>query len=112
MRGGFACKAFRAKARRGLKPALLLIPYLLNAQTAADSITGKVTYTGPKPVVRNISMEANPVCFKLHPGGIPAQDLVLNPDNTVRNALVYVKAGLFGQQFPQPAPTGLSLART
>jgi plastocyanin len=78
------------------------MPAHLMAQAPADSITGKVIYTGPKPVVRNISMEANPVCFKLHPNGVPAQDFLLNPDNTVRNALVYVKTGIFGKQFPAP----------
>jgi len=92
-------------ARRGAKAALLLalITCLLHGQAPADSITGKVIYTGPKPTGRTISMEANPVCFKLHPNGVPAQDLILNPDNTVRNALVYVKAGLFGKQFSAPA---------
>ena len=75
-----------------------------NAQApASDSITGKVIYTGPKPAIRNISMEANPVCFKLHPNGVPSQEVLLNPDNTLRNALVYVKAGLLGKQFPVPA---------
>src|SRR5712691_1790765 len=34
---------------------------------AADSITGKVIYSGPKPTVRTISMEANAACAKLHP---------------------------------------------
>ena len=70
---------------------------------ASDSISGKVIYTGPKPVVRNISMEANPVCFKLHPNGVPSPEVILNPDGTLRNALVYVKAGLAGKQFPPPA---------
>jgi plastocyanin len=85
----------------GLAVAIFLIAPA-DAQAPADVITGKVIYTGPKPTVRNISMEANPACFKLHPNGVPAQDLILNSDNTVRNALVYVKSGLFGKQFSAP----------
>ena len=101
MRGARLVSNGRDQVRRALKAALLLA--LACGLHAQDSITGKVIYSGPKPVVRNISMEANPVCFKLHPNGVPATDLILNPDNTVRNALVYVKAGIFGQQFPAPA---------
>jgi hypothetical protein len=71
---------------------------------AADSITGKVIYSGPKPQVRTIGMEANMVCAKLHPNGLPAPEVILNPDNTLQNALVYFKsgAGLAGKQFPPP----------
>ena len=74
-------------------PALLLFVQVVNAQAvAADSITGKVIYSGPKPTVRNISMEANAVCAKLHPNGLPSPEVILNPDNTLQNALVYVKS--------------------
>ena len=72
---------------------------------AADSITGKVIYSGPKPTVRTISMEANAACAKLHPNGLPSPEVILNPDNMLQNALVYVKSGVgvAGKQFPAPA---------
>src|SRR5205807_7870252 len=88
----------RVKAQAPVKSAS-------DAVLAGDSITGKVIYSGPKPLVRTISMEANAVCAKLHPNGVPSPEVILNPDNTLRNALVYVKsgAGLAGKQFPAPA---------
>ena len=39
------------------------------------------------------SSEANAACAKLHPNGVPSPEVILNPDNTLRNALVYVKSG-------------------
>src|SRR6185503_9052139 len=50
---------------------LIHLPQPGNAQAAAaDTITGKVMYSGTKPVIRTISMEANPACSKLHPNGV------------------------------------------
>lgn len=80
---------------------------LVHAQqpAAENSITGKVIYSGAKPTIRNISMEANAACAKLHPKGLPSPEVILNADNTLQNALVYVKAGVgvAGKQFPAPA---------
>jgi len=70
---------------------------------AADVITGKVFFSGPKPTVRKISMEANAACAKIHPDGVPSQEVILNADNSLQNVLVYVKSGVFGKQFPTPA---------
>ena len=82
---------------------LTQLPQPGNAQaSAADTITGKVMYTGAKPVIRTISMEANPACSKLHPNGVPSQEVILNPDNSLQNVLVYVKSGI-AKQFPAPA---------
>ncbi len=67
---------------------------------AADTISGKVMYSGPKPVLRTISMDANAACSKLHPKGLPSPEVILNPDNSLQNVVVYVKSGLFGRQYP------------
>jgi len=48
-------------------------------------------------------MEANPACSKIHPDGVTSQEVVLNPDNTLQNVLVYVKSAVVGKQFPTPA---------
>ena len=89
-------------------PAVMLLfqtPRPGNAQApAADAITGKVIFSGPKPTIRTIRMEANVVCAKAHPEGLPSPEVILNPDNSLQNALVYVKSGapLAGKQFPTP----------
>src|SRR6266550_485321 len=53
-------------------------PQPVNAQ--ADTITGKVIFSGPKPVVKKILMDANITCAKLHPNGVPSQEVILNAD--------------------------------
>jgi len=85
--------------------AVVSVALLVQGQGPADSISGKVIYSGAKPTIRNISMEANAACSKLHPKGLPSPEVILNPDNTLQNALVYVKSGaaLAGKQFPAPA---------
>jgi len=83
---------------------LVLVPavgLLMQAQ-GPDTITGKVKFTGEKPRVRTISMEANPACAKIHPNGVPSQEVIMAADGSLANVLVYVKAGL-GKQFPPPA---------
>ena len=83
---------------------IVLIPaagLLIQAQ-GPDTITGKVKFTGDKPRVRTISMDANPACAKIHPNGVPSQEALIAADGGLANALVYVKAGL-GKQFPAPA---------
>jgi len=90
-----------------IAPAIVLVLHLAprgNAQAPADSISGKVFFNGTRPTVRNISMDANITCAKLHPNGVPSQEVLLNSDNSLRNALVYVKAGtgIAGKQFPAP----------
>jgi plastocyanin len=75
----------------GLAQAFLISAY---AQKAADSITGKVFYSGAAPVQKKLKMDADPFCASQHPEGAVSQDVLLNPDNTLQNVLVYVKAGL------------------
>src|SRR5437764_9391285 len=86
---------------------LMQAPRPGNAQApavAADVSTGKVIFSGPKPTIRKIQMDANVVCSKAHPDGLPSPEVILNADNTLQNALVYVKSGapLAGKQFPTP----------
>jgi plastocyanin len=70
---------------------------------APDSITGKVTYSGAPPVLKKIKMDADPFCASQHPEGPVSQDVLLNPDKTLQNVLVYVKSGLPATQYPVPA---------
>jgi len=70
----------------------------------ADTISGKVTFSGTKPTLRRIQMDANAACAKAHPDGLPSPEVILNQDNTLQNVFVYVKAGpgLAGKTFPAP----------
>lgn len=63
-------------------------------------ITGKVVFSGAKPSLPTIRMDAEPVCARIHGGGgVPAQDEVVNDNGTLRYVLIYVKDGLGGKSY-------------
>jgi len=70
---------------------------------ASDSITGKILYSGPPPVLKHHSLNSEPDCDKKHPAGIMSQEVVVNSGHTLQNVLVYVKDGLPNKQYPVPA---------
>ena len=76
----------------------------VTAEPAGGDITGKVTFSGTPPKAKVLKMDADPVCAKQHPEPVMSQDVVVNPDNTLQNVLIYVKAGLpAANQYPVPA---------
>lgn len=70
----------------------------------AATVTGKVAFTGEKPAMKNISMDATPACAKAHPTPQKSQEVVVNDNGTLRNTFVWVKAGLPDK--PWTPPTG------
>ena len=67
------------------------------------TVTGKVAYTGAPPVARVIDMSANPQCERTHKGqAITAEDVVVNPNGTLRNVFVWVKSGVPAQNWAVP----------
>jgi plastocyanin len=69
----------------------------------AGSVSGKITYEGPKPAKTAISMTSDADCEKLH-AGHPVYDesVVVGPAHGLANAFVYVKSGLEGKRFELP----------
>src|SRR3981081_3202149 len=70
----------------------------------AGTLTRKVSFTGEKPVRKNISMDATPACARAHSTAQKSQEVVVNGNGTLKNVFVYVKAGLPDK--PWAAPTG------
>ncbi|MBI3667183.1 MAG: carboxypeptidase regulatory-like domain-containing protein [Acidobacteria bacterium] len=70
----------------------------------AATITGKVTFAGTAPARKAIDMSAEPDCKALHGTSGPAyiEEVVANPNGTLANVFVYIKAGLEGKNF-EPA---------
>src|SRR5262245_22163636 len=69
---------------------------------SAATLTGRVLYDGPEPAPAQIDVRADPACAEAAGGVVPAQDLVVNPDHTLRNAVVFVKEGLPAGRWPVP----------
>src|SRR5579859_1367353 len=73
----------------------------------AATITGKVSFTGDKPAMKNISMDATPACARAHTTPQKSQEVMVNDNGTLRNVLIFVKSGLPDRQWPEPAPIKL-----
>lgn len=82
--GEEAAKSPGAATKPGLTPDL----------AAGGSLTGKVNFSGPKPVVRNVDMSANPACQKAHPTPVASEEVIVNGNGTLANAFVWVKNGV------------------
>ena len=85
---------------------LLLSPWIFVHNAGAVSgapLTGKVIFEGTAPPPQILKVEADPVCLLQHQGGITSEEVVVNPNGTLKNVFVYVKQGLEGQTFPAPA---------
>ncbi len=77
---------------------LLAVPF---SQVLSGNVAGKVNFKGAKPAIPKIKMNADAKCIKLHTGKeVTSEQVVVNPNNTLRYVFVYVKRGLEGKKFP------------
>ncbi len=66
-------------------------------------VTGKAVFEGTAPAPQPIRMDADPVCALQHKDGANTEEVVVNPNGTLKNVFVYVKQGLpAGQKFEAP----------
>lgn len=63
-------------------------------EATAATISGKVVFSGEKPVMRPVSMDATPACAREHKEPVMSEEVVVNSNGTLRNAFVWIKAGL------------------
>lgn len=76
----------------------------LIAQAGAHGIVrGRVRFAGPIPQVTYLSMADNAHCAAHHDGRVEDESVVVNPDGTLRNVVIWVSGGLEGKQYPAPA---------
>jgi plastocyanin len=67
------------------------------------TITGKVAFSGEKPVPVTIDMSANPACARAHSTPAKTEQIVVNDNNTLRNVFVWVKSGLAARNWVTPS---------
>jgi hypothetical protein len=72
----------------------------------AAKVSGKVMYSGPKPVRKVIDMSSEETeCKRSHKGPVQSEEVILNKDGSLANVFVYVSSGLEGKKFePAKAP--------
>lgn len=77
-------------------------PIVVQVSQNGATITGKVQWLGAVPKPKKINFAADPHCADMHPNPVPAEDVVVNENSTLRNVFVYVKEGLEGLAFEPP----------
>lgn len=71
-------------------------------QATAGNVTGVVKFTGSKPKMQKIAMGADAYCKTAHTTDMYSEEVVVNPNNTLKFVYVYVKSGLGALKFPVP----------
>ncbi|MFQ5739421.1 MAG: carboxypeptidase regulatory-like domain-containing protein [Acidobacteriota bacterium] len=71
--------------------------------TTAGTVVGKVTYTGKPSRGARIRMNADPKCAEQHKEPVYSQVVAVNDNGTLRDAFVWVKAGLEQYKFGTPS---------
>jgi hypothetical protein len=78
----------------------------LPAAQGGATISGKVKFTGAKPVMPKIDMTEEPKCKAKYTAAPPTDEAVLvNANGTLADVFVYVKSGL-PANYSAPAPAG------
>ncbi len=68
----------------------------------AATLSGNVRFEGKAPEAQRLDMAADPTCVALHSGGVHSEEVVVNPNGTLKNVFIYVKEGLAEQVFEPP----------
>lgn len=66
-------------------------------------VSGIVVFKGAAPKAKNIAMDADSACSAKHTGPVASESVIVNPNGTLKNVFIYVKAGLEGKTFPTPS---------
>ena len=67
------------------------------------SVSGIVKFEGAVPASQKISVQGNPECAVLHPGGTIQSEEIVSENGMLQNVVVYVKEGLEGYAFTPSA---------
>ncbi|HLF17866.1 MAG TPA: carboxypeptidase regulatory-like domain-containing protein [Candidatus Omnitrophota bacterium] len=89
-----------------MKPTNLLflacVAVFLATHTQAATITGLAKFEGEKPNLKEIKMDADPICSTHHSGPVYPQTIVLGENGELGNIFVRVIAGLPKTEYPAP----------
>lgn len=75
----------------------LLSALILTSQAQAATLTIKAPFEGAAPAPEKIKADADPKCKLMHPDGIDPEQVIVNPNNTLKNVFVYAKEGVTGK---------------
>jgi hypothetical protein len=74
---------------------------------ASGEIKGKVVYEGTLPKFRPLDMVSEPTCAKHYTTPVLPENVVAGPNNSLKNVVVYISAGIQDE----PAPTQAAMLK-
>jgi plastocyanin len=66
-------------------------------------VSGNILFTGKAVPSKEIDMDEDPQCNKLHSSAVLDQPVAVNKNGTLANVFVYINGGLDGKKFVPPA---------
>lgn len=75
---------------------------LISAQVFAANLKGSVGFSGTAPASKKIDTKSDPSCGS---GSIPAEEVIVNANGTLKNVFVYIKEGVPNQKYDVPTQT-------
>ena len=83
---------------------LIFLTFFLAIPTLAHAavLTVNAGFEGAAPAAEKLKIDADQKCKLMHPDGLLSDEVVVNPNNTLKNVFVYVKSGLEGKKFDAP----------
>lgn len=76
----------------------------------AGSVSGTVRFTGQQPPMKTIDMSGTIACERTHTTPQKSEEVIVNPNGTLKNVFVWVKAGVPDKAWPVPAAVKLDQA--
>lgn len=67
----------------------------------AGDVTGKVSFSGKAPGMPRLRMDADRYCRAAHKSPVTSEEVVVNKNGTLRNALVYIKGSVGKHSAPK-----------
>lgn len=97
------------KTVKGLFYVALAATIVMGADRVAlaqgATITGKIVFEGTPPVQQPINFGAEKQCAMMHGDKIPQnEEVVVNPNGTLRSVLIYIKEGVSAPSAPPAEP--------
>lgn len=78
---------------------LLVLP---SSTVFGATITGLVNYEGEIPKLKEIKMDADPICLTHHDAAVHPKSITLGPNKELANVFVYIAEGVAQKAYPVP----------
>jgi plastocyanin len=85
--------------------AVAALPAAHVDEATAGTVSGRVLFDGPAPVMPVIDFSSNPQCERQHKTPQKAETVVVNSNKTLRNVFIWIKDGLPRARWTPPTET-------